>query len=266
MGKKQKKKQKAKAANRMRRIGMLFIVASTVSAVGVLAFLGWRWQANLAFQGIKITGAQFADTTEVASLAGIEVDTMLFDLDPALIEDRVVRHPWVQEANVTRLFSGTLRIAIDERTPVALLLDGNGRPNYFLDAEGYRMPLAKDAVFDVPLIRGFSEAYHPVRPIQNPSMQALLATLATIDLDTDALVSEFTFESNGEVVMHTAPTLQGHSIPVRLGRVDFAEKLGRLHAFWHQAILAKQDTQFDLIDLRFSSQIVTRERQTPSKG
>lgn len=250
----------------MRRIGTVLVVSTTLVAVAVLGFLGWKWQANLAFRGITVTGTQFADTTQVASLVGITADTMLFDIDPTLVEDRAVRHPWVRDADVTRQFSGVLEIAVEERTPALLVVDAAGRPSHFLDAEGYAMPLAEGAVFDVPLVRGFREAYHPVRPVQDAAMQDLLATLDQVDASTDALLSEFVFETGGEVVLHTSPTLSGQSIPVRLGRVMFAEKLERLHAFWHQAILAKQDTQFDSIDLRYHSQIVTQERANPASG
>ena len=51
----------------------------------------------------------------------------------------------------------------------------------------------------------------------------------------------------------------GGSIPVTLGRADFAEKLGRLHAFWTQAVLSRPDTPVRRIDLRFDDQIVTEE-------
>lgn len=265
MGKK-KRNQRKKTANQARQIGTVLVVSATLVAVAVLGFLGWQWQANLAFRGITVTGTQFADTTQVASLAGITADTMLFDIDPALVEDRAVRHPWVRAVNVTRQFSGLLEIAVEERTPTVLIMDAEGRPSHFLDAEGYAMPLAEGAVFDVPLVRGFREVYHPVRPVQDAAMLDLLTTLNQADASTDALLSEFVFEASGEVLLHTSPTLSGHSIPVRLGQSMFAEKLKRLHAFWHQAILAKQDTQFDSIDLRYRSQIVTQERTNPASG
>ena len=49
---------------------------------------------------------------------------------------------------------------------------------------------AGDDADPVPLLRGLGEAYHPVRPVQDERVRLLLAALADLDPDTDALISE----------------------------------------------------------------------------
>ena len=57
------------------------------------------------------------------------------------------------------------------------------------------------------------------------------------------------------------PTPEGEAIPVRLGRAVTPAQLARLHAFWRQAVRTQPGRAFAYVDLRFDSQIVTREAE-----
>ena len=59
--------------------------------------------------------------------------------------------------------------------------------------------------------------------------------------------------------LHTTPKPGRGSIEVMLGRDAFHARLSRLYAFWHQEVLEKEDIDVAFIDLRFDSQIITRE-------
>jgi len=235
------------------------LLALGVLGLGSLGVLGWQWMAALRCERIEIHGLHHADSTALLELAQVDTGMVLLDIDPVLVADRVRRHPWVRKARATRFPTGTLMISVWERAPVVLVLNGRGEPAHYLDRAGFSMPPTKGAVYDVPLLRGLRERTHPVRPLQDERIRALLAALADADAETDALVSELEVQCSGEVVLHTTPVGARGSIPVRLGREDFAEKLARLRAFWYQAVLPQPGKTFTLIDLRFDSQIVTRE-------
>ncbi len=78
-------------------------------------------------------------------------------------------------------------------------------------------------------------------------------------LNVEVLLSEFEVRTAGEVWLYAAPSTGRHSIPVRLGQGGFGDKFTRLHAFWYQTVLANPNKTYNQIDLRFSSQVVTRE-------
>lgn len=242
----------------LRRIGL-----------GVLAFaLGaaWVWQRTLPLERIVVVGAEHAPVEEVARLVGATPDSVaLFSLAPALVADRAQRHPWVRAASVRRLPTGTLRVKVEERVPVALVLDGNGRPSHFLDAEGYAMPVvaATPTVYDVPVVHG-APPYHPTQPVASGGLRSLLAALSTADAEALALVSEIDWGRT--VTLWTTPAGGHGSIPVRLGadaETDHADQLRRLRAFWDQSVLPRPETPFRLVDLRFRGQVVTREGEPP---
>ncbi len=248
-----------KQQQRRRRIVRRVLAVLVLGAVVALGVVGWRWQASVPVRAVTVSGAVHADTSAVLDLAAVPDSAMLFSLDPTILADRVRRHPWVQEASVTRWMTGTLAIAVTERMPVALVLDGAGRPSYFFDAAGFMMPLAAGAAYDVPLLQGRFPAYQPTQPVEDAAVLDLLAVLAAVPDATDALVSSVERGADGSFTLVTAPTPGGAAIPVALGRRGFAEKLGRLQAFWDQAVLTRPDTPVRRIDLRFDGQIVTSE-------
>lgn len=220
----------------------------------------WIWQRTLPLERIEVAGAVHAPTDEVIALTRAVPDSVsLFALSPALLADRAQRHPWVEAATVRRLPTGTLRIAVEERIPVVLVLDGAGRPSHFLDAAGFAMPAAaaSPALYDVPVLTG-APPYHPTQPVDSPGLPSFLTALATADAATQALVSEIRWRPRP--TLWTTPVAAHGSLPVRLDPAgDPADQLRRLRAFWNQAVLPRPEVRFDTIDLRFDGQVVTRE-------
>ncbi|MGI9174216.1 MAG: cell division protein FtsQ/DivIB [Rhodothermales bacterium] len=259
--KKKTTKQTSGAAGRVLLVGMLLVV------LGALGWLGWRWRAELPLKTIEVAGARQANVDSLVALARIPPDAPLFSIDPVLVADRVRRHPWVASAAAKRRLAGVLTITIEEREPVVLVLDGKGQPSHYLDAGGYGLPLEtpSDDGFsvsarDVPLLRGVGAAYHPVQPVENPSVQALLEALASTDPEAIILISELEITPEGEVEGWLTPLQAGRpSISVQFGYAGFDEKLQRLRAFWRQAVQTRPDRTFEKIDLRFDGQVVTVE-------
>ncbi len=251
-----------KTADRRSLRRALRIAGLVALAVGLVA--AWVWQRTLPLERVAVVGNDHAPAEEIVALIAVTPDSVaLFSLSPALLADRAQRHPWVASATVRRLPTGTLRVKVEERTPAVLVLDGAGRPSHFLDAEGYAMPVdaASPTRYDVPVLRG-APAYHPTQPVESAGLRSLLAALASADAETQALVSEIDW--GRRVTLWTTP-VEGHgSVPVRLGRAGHASQLRRLRAFWDQSVLPRPDTPFELVDLRFEGQVVTREGAPPA--
>lgn len=234
-------------------------VAAISIAVMGLSYVGWSWMDDLVVHGVEVEGARHADEEAILAMARVDSGGRLLDVDPTVIADRTLRHPWVSGAHVRRRPPGTVRIEVVERTPVALALGPDGTPTGFLDAHGYVLPIVDGAVYDVPLLRGVTLPEHPSMPIDATSVRNLLASFEALDPRVDALLSTFEVSPEGEIMLHTAPAGTQGSVEVRLGTTDFEDKFKRLNAFWTKAVLTRPERMFDTIDLRFDSQIVTRE-------
>lgn len=227
--------------------------------VGALGVLGWHWATHLTCEQVAVEGTHHADPAALLKLAQVDTGMVLIGIDPVLVADRVQRHPWVAEASVLRLPTGTIRIDVTERVPVALAFDEQGRPSHYLDREDFMMPVVAGTAYDVPVLHGLRDAYNPVVPVEHAATRALLTALAELDPETNALISEMELRASGDWWLHTTPLPDRGSVLVRIGAADYADRLRRLRAFWEQAVLTRPETQFRLIDLRFDSQIVTRE-------
>lgn len=230
-----------------------------LAVVVALSWVGWSRIAKIRVADIRIEGALLAAVDEVRAAARIDPDTLLVSVAPSLVEDRVRRHPWVADASARRLPDGTVSIRVLEREPVLLALGTSGRPSYYIDREGHRMPFVPGHSFMVPVLRGLDEAYHPVRPVQQAAVRELAGSLPDLDPDVDALVSEFLVGDDGGIVLVTVPASSGQTLTVRLGRDRFAVRLARLKAFWDQAVLTRPGVRYASVDLRFEGQIITRE-------
>lgn len=251
---KQQQARREKLRTFVRGLGIAALVLGLVAV--------WVWHRTLPLQRVEVAGNTHAAAEDVRQLAGVAPDSVapvaLYGIDLALVSDRVRRHPWVREARLRRLPTGTLRIAVEERQPAVLVVDRSGALSHYLDRDGFAMPVPEGAAFeDVPLLRG-APAYHPTQPVQSAGLRELIAALADADDDVDALVSEVEWSRSG-ATLTTVPVPSRGALPVRLGRTGHADALARLSAFWHQAVLPRPDVPVHLVDLRFAGQVVTRE-------
>jgi cell division protein FtsQ len=73
---------------------------------------------------LKVFGAKHLSKGAVLRVAGVHRGTNLFWFHAGEVERRLEADPWIARALVSRSLPSTLRIAIDERTPVAQVVDG----------------------------------------------------------------------------------------------------------------------------------------------
>lgn len=237
------------------------IIAGAVTAVLLIAAgaLGWQWASGVMVDEIRFEGSRYAELADLRALVDIDSTHAMLDLQPDSVAADVARHPWVKAASVTRWPTGTLEIRIEERTPVAIAIDRHGTPGTYLDAEGHAMPAIPEAVYDVPTISGLPPALLEA-PIEDHPAAELLSALARIPREVSTLIGDLAYR-DGEIWATTLPAGAGNTIPVRLGVTDFERRLIRMHTFWHRAILAQPQKRFAMVDLRFNSQVVTRESE-----
>jgi hypothetical protein len=230
-----------------------------VGAIAAVIVLGWSAASRIPVRGVVVHGAAQADVEAILELARVPVDSSLFSVSASMVADRVLRHPWVADARVSRLPTGTVSIRVAERIPVLLALSQGGEPAYYVDAAGYRMPFRPGGPWRVPILTGLRERYHPVARIRSAAVRNLAAALPALDDEVDALLSEFHVDRDGGLLLRTAVTPSGRTLTIRLGAAAPGKSLSRLRPFWDQVVLTRPDVRFTWVDLRFDSQIVTKE-------
>lgn len=246
-------------------------IAAVAGGVFVLGLLGWQWQASATVDHVVVSGARHAPVDTLRRLAQVDSGGTMDAVNPALVADRVARHPWVASADVTlRRATRTLAIDVTERTPAALVVDAEGRPSLYLDAAGYGLPVPRQTAAasdgpdvegeppNVPLVYGLRAPYHPMRVMAPPMLRDVLAALH--DAETNRLIDAVTVHRDSSVTLLTAPVGGRDPATVRLGRGDVPGKLARLRAFARQVLAPTDAPPIREIDLRFDGQIVTRDQ------
>lgn len=234
---------------RRQRHILTFLAISLLICVGVSSGWSYLWQRPCT--QITITGAEYTDSATMYGLIDRTFSTQL-------VVDRLQRHPWVQGARAICYPTGTMRVEVLERRPHLLTLTETGRPAYYLDEFGYMMPAHTQAAFDVPLLRGTTNPYRALSPVEDQTVRDLLGLLPRLPTEIDRLISEFEVTENElTMIMHVAGA--DHATVVHLGDTAWEERLHKLYAFWDQQIRPREDQMVEVIDLRFRGQIVTRE-------
>ena len=113
------------------------VVAGALGVAAVLWGLSALWRAPLfPVKAVEITGASRLTTQSVLASAAVPADATLPKLPKSQILARLTANPWVAEASLTRTLPGTVKIAIVERTPVALV-DAGGAELWLISSDGH---------------------------------------------------------------------------------------------------------------------------------
>ena len=224
---------------------------SIVLPLCVVALVGWNYLLRLPCTEIQYTGAEILEPASLNSL----IDTTL---TPPLIVDRLQRHPWIVGVQAVCYPTRVMQVKIDERQPWLLGVAPNGQPEYYLDAHGFMMPLDNQMTFDVPIIRGIKESYHPLKPIQNLQVRRLAALMPLLPEEILSMVSEFEFHE-GSLQLLIRRSDSHLMTAVQIGETQWEQQLYKMYRFWTQHQWTEEDLIPDFVDLRFNGQIITRQ-------
>ncbi len=134
----------AQAASRSRAaqvgifaVSLLFgtLLASTVTAT----VLQWWNERPATLESIAVQGTERLTSEDVAWATGLAHGSRLDELSEPELARTVAAHPWIREARVAVLPTGTLIIEVTEREARAVLRDDSGV--HFVDEEGVAFAL-----------------------------------------------------------------------------------------------------------------------------
>jgi len=107
----------------------------------------------LGIKTITVEGEHHIDTQKVLELAKVKLGTGLHHIVTRVIKERVESHPWIKEAEVTRVPFHELRISLVERIPAAVIRADS--QNFLTDVEGHVLTRLGQADDDaLPLVMG----------------------------------------------------------------------------------------------------------------
>lgn len=109
--------------------------------------------AGFGISQVSVTGHRYTLDRDVFDALDLPNVKTFADLDSAAALKRIERLPWVETAQITRVYPGTVSIEIRERLPYAQWNRGDRR--FLIDATGRVLgPVAANQTWDLPLVAG----------------------------------------------------------------------------------------------------------------
>ncbi|WP_447647077.1 cell division protein FtsQ/DivIB [Nocardioides zeae] len=128
-------------------------VAGAVVVLGLVAAAVWLvfFSSVLAVSKVQVTGADVLATADVREAARVPEGRPLARVDVAAIERRVEALAAVRDATVTRAWPDGIRIEVDERVAIAVVVRGDKVQG--LDADGIAFRTYEEPPTDLPLVQ-----------------------------------------------------------------------------------------------------------------
>jgi len=224
------------------------------------AAIGRRNQARFRDYTIEIKGQygdSFLNEDSVENLlrhhtAGVKGE-LLAALQLRKVEQGLMQHPWIREAQLYFDNKDVLHVKITEKTPIARLFI-QAEPSTYLDELGQLMPLASHRTVKVPVFTGLP---HSSGNRNRDSLFYLrigeMAKQIVLDSFWTAQVAQLDYLPDGSWEM--IPIIGNHVIRVQDGP-DFQVQLKKLMLFYKQVLVKTGFDRYRFIDLRFNNQVV----------
>lgn len=181
------------------------------------------------------------------------------DVDIARLEKVLEEDPIIADAEAFVDADNKVTIKITQRDPVLRVIDRNGL-NYYLDANGAKMPLSKHYTPRVLVATGNIPPHTPDFLQRKRHLLKDLFELAGIirkDEFLNALVEQIYVNNRGELTL--VPKIGDQLI--LFGRmVDAEDKLKRLKVFYLEALPYEGWQRYATINLKFKGQVVCEKR------
>ena len=237
---------------------------ATIALVAVLlpygvfqAYLYATTSPTFGVASVEIKGAQIAGRDAIMEASGVVLGQNIFSVDEESMRARVTAHPWVEHAEVTISLPGTVSIELEERHPVALVIDGanyvavdhEARPIKVLDERdpidalcGDQMPMISGPTADD--LMGSSEA------TQREAIEQVQEAMATVDEYERLGLLELAPISEVHVdrVMGTSLVLGEQGTEVRLGRGRLTQRLERFAVVYDSLAQRGVPIEYVLVD------------------
>lgn len=225
-----------------------------VMLVGGAVALGGYMQSQSVVRSIYVTGIGFTSELAVRNAARITEGAAVDSLPFLSVIARIEQLPYVRGAGIRVNAGGRITISVTEREPLALFTNANTR--FYVDADGVKLPVIPGRSVNVPLVYGI-----PVGGLRDTLQSAEFHLLR--DFLVEARKHPVAAGTLSEVAWTTSEGIialsSENGIKVIFGSDRFEDGLRNWDMFYTQVISRRGPDQFNLIDLRYEGQIVTRE-------
>lgn len=242
------------------RVVHLIAIAAVVSAMSVVFIFGYDLLTQHAYfnaRNISITGNRTLSDPQVLAQAGIGDRTNIFAVNLSVARKRLLSHPWIREAAVSRRLPDTIHITIEEQQPLAIVDLGR---KFLVNPGGdiFKEWSAPDPS-DLPLVCGleFSDLKSP----GESASDAFLAVMNVLQMGSagehilsNRRIKKIQVDRETGLTLFTADGTKA----IRIGYHDYADKYKILETVMSRLNRHNELTDFETIDLNNPNRVVVQ--------
>ena len=212
--------RRRQAVARLRRRRLVTRLAC-VAALGALAWLLFA-SPLLTVRTVQVVGGRHTGPQDIATVADLSGDENLLLLSTGEVARDAARLPWVARATVDRKLPGTLRVAIEERSPAVVLATDAGR--WLLGPRGHVLARGRRAALPVLADPGLGRL-RPGTRVEAPEVAAALGALRALPPRLRSRVEAVFAPTRERITLSLGPTHPGPTRSRVLVRFGAAESL-----------------------------------------
>ena len=206
-----------------------------------------------AVREIQVRSGKTIGGSEIVAMAGLKHGMNMWKVEPAVIEERIARHPAVRRVVVRREFPRRVVIDVEERTPKAIVAAGK---LYYVDADGVLFrEVGKGENIQFPLLTGLrADQLSRTNLAMRRKIQDAMRLGELMTKDSHVL-SEIHFDAAERVVLYTT----SYPVALRMGWGDWDDKIKRLDRVL--GLWKGHEERLTSLDVSFKDQVVARVNQ-----
>ena len=242
----------------MLRVKIFFLVM-IISCFVSLSFEWSTYRNIFDARNLNISGDVILDQEDYHEIIGEIKGKQIYEVNSRKLSSKLERNPYVKAARVSKHYPNKLNIDIVEREPIAII---NNKKKFMIDSEAIILP-NRNSFFEsalIPMLSGFNPAndLYPEGDITlSIKVKEAIKILDFIQINYNELFNEIAElrinkDDEFEIILSEEPTI------VILGQGDFHNKINILKKF-DEALGQRQLTDYRLLDMRYSKQLVARE-------
>lgn len=135
-------------------VKVVLVGAAICAGAAAVAQRAWTWlntSPRFVVRRIDVRGTVRINSSEILRLSRIKEGMRMLEVEPRKVERAIRGNCWIGKARVARAWPGTVKISVEERTPIALASVGRV---YYLDKDGVLLPMFAATYSDLPVISG----------------------------------------------------------------------------------------------------------------
>lgn len=220
----------------------------------------------------ETNGSRFIDKNEIEvrlrEYGMHPVGKRMGEIDLNAVETKLDMIAEVKKASVYKNLNGTVSVWIEQRKPIVRVINADGS-QFYLDEEGYQMPLSDIYTPRVPVVTGHINDPFTERSVPEIMQNATLAkTVKSDEVYTmvkfisknkfwNAQIQQINFNRNSDIEL--IPTLGNHLVV--FGDLEYMEeKFNKLKIFYTEGLNHLDWNRYDTINVKFKNQVICTKK------